>query len=147
MTVLDRLSCFKRPPRRHQRSIQGFTLLEVLVALAIFALAASVLMVSDGRAIRQTARIQDMIRASWLADAQLNRLYAEESFPNTGNTATVISQNGSQWYLRNTVTETGQGNLRKVEVEVFAGEDTPSKDDNALYRLTGYVRRPLSSGS
>ncbi len=130
-----------------RQPVSGFTLLEVLVALAIFAMAASVLMVSDGRAIRQTARIQDKIHASWLADTHLNRYYVEEIFPATGERSKTQTQSGRDWYIRDIISNTAQKNLRKVEVQVFQGTDKPDDKDQPIYRLTGYIRRPVNANA
>ena len=129
-------------PERHS---YGFTLLEVLVALAIFALAASVLMVTDGRSTRQVARVQETVKASMIADTHLNRLYVEQTFPATGKTATVVTQNEQSWYVQDVVSATGQGNLRRIEVQVFPGEDAPKGDAQPLYRLIGFVRRAANA--
>ena len=123
-----------------KRRSLGFTLLEVLVALAIFALAGSVLMVTDGRSIRQLARVQETMRASMIADSHLNRFYVEQIFPATGTTSTVITQNGQPWYVRDVVSATGQGNLRRIEVHIFHGGEAPNEDAQPLYRLIGFVR-------
>ncbi|MCL6271145.1 type II secretion system minor pseudopilin GspI [Sansalvadorimonas sp. 2012CJ34-2] len=137
--ALDQFSHFKR---RKCRKVAGFTLLEILVALAIFALAASVLLVTDGRAIRQTARVQDKVMASWLADLELNKYYVENAWPDPGKRSSTASLSGREWYLRSIVSVTSQDGLRRVEIGVFPGGATPSDKAVPLYRLTGYVRRP-----
>ncbi|WP_196221463.1 type II secretion system minor pseudopilin GspI [Sansalvadorimonas verongulae] len=130
-----------RPPKSAWASEAGFTLLEILVALAVFALAASILLVADGRAIRQTAYIQEKIQASWIADQQLNRYYIEGSFPDPGKRNSSIELSGKQWYIRDVIEETAQRNLRKVEVKVFPGKARPDDKARPLFRLTGYIRR------
>ena len=131
--VLRRLRRTNRPA--------GFTLLEIMVALAIFALAASVLMVTDGRAIRQTARVQDKIQASWLADQALNRYYGEEIWPDIGRRSNTATLAGKNWTLKNTVTSTSQDGLRKVVIDVFTTESSKDKRAAPIHSLTGYVRR------
>ncbi|WP_281647531.1 type II secretion system minor pseudopilin GspI [Parendozoicomonas sp. Alg238-R29] len=126
---------------KNKTSLAGFTLLEILVALAIFALAASILLVADGRAIRQTARIQEKVQASWLADNQLNQYYIEASFPEPGQRSNTTEIGGKQWYIRDTISETSQRNLRKVDVEVFPGKARPTDKAKPAFRLTGYIRR------
>ncbi len=125
-----------------ESSQKGFTLLEILVALAVFALAASVLLVTDGRAIRQTARIQEMVQASWLADRELNRYYIENLWPDIGKHGDSVNASGRDWYLRHTVSATSQQGLRRLEINVFPGSGKPSDSIKPVYRLTGYVRRP-----
>ncbi len=125
--------------RTHKQS--GFTLLEILVALAIFALAASVLLVADGRAIRQTARVQEKIQASWLADQVITQYQVEEIFPPKGKRSSVKPYQGRQWTVKEEVIETSEQFLHRIEVQVFPGTAKPSDKDVPLFRLTGYLRR------
>ena len=124
------------------RKTSGFTLLEILVALAIFALAASVLMVTDGRSIRQTAYVLDKVQASWLADRALNNYYIEEQFPDVGRHSSTVEMSGKQWFLRDQVFATSQDGLRRVEISVFSGAERPADKSVPAFRLTGYIRRP-----
>ena len=130
-----------RPLRSARMSDAGFTLLEILVALAVFALAASILLVADGRAIRQTAYMQEMIQASWIADQQLNRYYVEGSFPELGKRNSSAELAGKQWYIRDVIEETSQRNLRKVEVNIFPDKARPADKAKPVFRLVGYIRR------
>lgn len=60
-------------------SVFGFTLIEVMVAVVIFALAASMLMLADGNSIRQTRYMQEKVLAAQLADQSLSRIQAEKT--------------------------------------------------------------------
>lgn len=142
MVRLQHPECLECSRHHLFRSSQaGFTLLEILVALAVFALAASILMVADGRAIRQTAHIQERIQASWIADQQLNKYYVEGTFPEAGNRSSTTEMSGKSWYIRDVITETSQRNLRRVEVNVFQGKARPGDKAKPAFRLTGYIRR------
>lgn len=120
----------------------GFTLLEVMVALAVFALAASMLILSDGNSIRQTRYQQEKVLASQIADHYLNVLHAEGRWSGPAVRPQIESYAGYQWYVRETSALAGSPDLRKVQVEVFIGESEPEKGAAPLARLTTWLRRP-----
>ncbi|STU73679.1 general secretion pathway protein I [Klebsiella pneumoniae] len=57
----------------------GMTLIEVMVALVIFALAGLAVMQSTLQQTRQLGRMEEKILASWLADNQLVQAAAGET--------------------------------------------------------------------
>ena len=120
---------------------KGFTLIEVMVALAIFAVAASMLMLSDGNSIRQTRYMKEKVLASQIADHYLNVLQAEQRWSNGGRQSRVQDYAGFEWTVRDVITDIGIVDLRKVEVEVFIGKDNPPEDAVPLSRLVTYIRR------
>ena len=120
----------------------GFTLLEVMVALAVFALAASMLILSDGNSIRQTRYQQEKILAAQIADHYLNTLHSEGRWSGHAVRPQIESYAGYQWYVREVSTAAGSPDFRKVQVEVFSGESVPTKNAVPLARLTTWQRRP-----
>ena len=53
---------------------RGFTLLEVLVALAIFAVVAASVLSASARSLKTAARLEDKTFATWLADNRLQEI-------------------------------------------------------------------------
>ena len=53
------------------RSARGFTLLEVLVALAIFALIAASVLTASARSVRTASQLENKTLAMWVADNRL----------------------------------------------------------------------------
>ena len=84
----------------------GFTLIEVMVALAIFALAAGMLLLTDGNSIRQTRYLQEKVLSSQIADHSLNVIQAEQRWNEPGIKARIETYAGQEWYVRETVRET-----------------------------------------
>lgn len=121
----------------------GFTLLEVMVALAVFALGASMLILSDGNSIRHTRYQQEKILASQIADHYLNGLHAEGRWMGPAVRPQIESYAGYQWYVRETSVATDSPDFRQVQVEVFIGESKPEQDAVPLARLSTWLRRPL----
>ncbi|HEX5842512.1 MAG TPA: type II secretion system minor pseudopilin GspI, partial [Pseudomonas sp.] len=56
------------------RRAGGFTLLEVLVALAIFALVAASVLTATARSLQTASRLEEKTLAMWIADNQLAEL-------------------------------------------------------------------------
>lgn len=113
----------------------GFTLIEVLVALAVLgiALAAAVratMAVSDG-----SLTLHRHLAGGWVAQNRLNGYVARGQFPDTGVNEGMESQAGLEFAWRETVSETPNKAFRRVEVRVFA----PKQPEHADIVLIGYI--------
>ncbi len=130
------------PMSKSSASIFGFTLIEVMVAVVIFALAASMLMLADGNSIRQTRYMQEKVLAAQLADQYLSRIQAEKNWPDKGVRGKVENYVGYDWYVRQTVRDTTKRDFRKIVVDVFVGVQKPDGDDIPIFSLESYLRKP-----
>ena len=124
------------------KSHSGFTLLEVMVALAVFALAASLLILSDGNSVRQTRYQQEKVLAAQVADHYLNVLHAEERWSGPAVKPRIEDYGGYSWYVKETSEMANAQGLRKIQVDVYAGESPPEKSIAPLASLTTWRRRP-----
>ena len=120
----------------------GFTLIEVMVALAIFAVAASMLMLSGGNSIKQTGYLQEKVLATQVADQYLNRLYTEQRWPEKGIRGRVQRYAGYDWYIRESIHDTHIAGFRRVIADVFVGAAPPEDGDRYLATLTTHLRKP-----
>ncbi len=125
------------------RRMSGFTLLEVMIALVIFAVAASALLLSDGNAVKRTAQIQDRVVANWLADQAINHYYQDADNLQVGSFGGPQVMSGRDWYVQSDVTETDKAGFYRVEVTVFAGNQLPENKKEAIWDLTGFLHKPL----
>ena len=66
------------------RRCRGFTLLEVLVALAIFAVVAASVLSASARSLKTAARLEDKTFATWLADNRLQEIQLADAPPVEG---------------------------------------------------------------
>ena len=60
--------------RRFIAGMGGFTLLEIMVALAIFATLAAAVLSASQYVVKQTGAVEERLFAAWLADNRLNEL-------------------------------------------------------------------------
>lgn len=118
----------------------GFTLIEVLVALAILAvaLAAGIGLVSQS--INTSAGLRDRTLALWVAQDRLreHQLLRDWPSPDTRTGSTTLG--GRDWPWREQVIATAMPKIRRIEIEV---QDPQARD--TLARLTGFLREPPPS--
>ena len=95
---------------------RGFTLLEVLVALAIFATVAAAVLTASVRSLQNAARLEDKTLAGWIADNRLTELQLASSPPAPGRDSRELSFAGRQWLLYSETVITSDPGLRRVSV-------------------------------
>ncbi|NDJ56022.1 type II secretion system minor pseudopilin GspI [Enterobacteriaceae bacterium 4M9] len=117
--------------------VKGMTLLEVLVALAIFSLAALALLQSLGQLASGTGRLADKYWADTVAENQLVALKLQNIWPALRWTQGESEQAGQTWYWRWRGVESGQPGVRVLEVEVSA--QPWQRDSTAVTTLQTWV--------
>lgn len=119
---------------------KGFTLLEVIVALAViaFALAAAVSAVSGNT--RNAAGLQQRTYAHWVAMNKMAELHISRQWPSTKTTkgSTLMARHEWFWAMKISKTPDGEDMIRRVDVMVRPNED----DETPLVTLTGFVGKP-----
>lgn len=119
------------------RSQQGMTILEVILALAIFSIAALALLNSLTAQVSFTGHFRDTLIANWVAD---NALAEQRLVPqSTENTKAEqeISMAGQTWFLRQNVSQDeAQRLLTSLEVRADANASAP------LLTLDGFSLPP-----
>ncbi len=108
-------------PRIKQR---GMTLLEVLVALAVFSGAALAVIRAVTQHINHIGYLEQKTLASMVLDNQLSLLYLNES-PDLSQRGSVEMGN-QQWFWRYQQIETGNEMLKAVDVSVSLKQDHSS---------------------
>ena len=114
---------------------RGFTLFEVLVALAVAAVALTAATQVVGLYVGNSARIQERIFAHWAASNVLVTSGLTNPWPDIGVQEGEVELAGHEWHWRKAVAATPFDSVRRVEVQVFAD----AAADEFVARLSGYV--------
>lgn len=116
---------------------RGFTLLEVLVALAILAIALTAVTRAVGMAARQAGDVRERMLAQWVAENRLAEHRAKAHWIDAGSSADgTVEQAGFALRWHEDVKATPNALFRRIEVTVFR-----SDDDTQLIMLTGFLSR------
>ena len=123
---------------------RGFTLLEVLVALAIFAIVAAVVLTAAGRSVNNAGRLEALTLAGWIADNRLTELQLQQPAPGIGREDQELEFGGRQWQTLSEVQTSGTPGLLRIQVWVAAaeprrGNSNGSIEERAVTSLTGFV--------
>ncbi len=76
---------------------RGFSLVEVLIALAVLALALSALIGASGSAARNTAQLQEKTFAHWVAMNKMEEIRLSGIFPELGIKEGKSTMVGREW--------------------------------------------------
>jgi general secretion pathway protein I len=113
---------------------RGFTLVEVLVALTIVAVA----LMAALRAVSMMTQSSDELRArtlaQWSAENRLSQMRVQAEYPNIGRNRYDCSQGGVELACQEDVFATPNASFRRVELSVF-----DPRDGHRLTRLVGFA--------
>lgn len=114
------------------------TLLEVMVALMVFALVGLTLLQTAAQQAGALSRMEEKVLAGWLADNQQAQLHLEQGWPETHWVTKEVWFAGHSWSVRWQGVDTPDSRLRALDVEVRRQES----DAAPLITLRSYVVRP-----
>ena len=97
---------------------RGFTLIEVLVALAIVALGLIGVFGQMSQSATAASRLRDKTLADWIAINTVTELRVTGEFPAVGTRSNDIEMANTRWHYEMKVSETDGGPLRRVDVTV-----------------------------
>ena len=115
---------------------RGFTLIEVLVALAIVAVALGAGLRAAGVLTDNAQRLADVMAAQWCAENQLTNLRLSRVFPGVGDADFSCEQLGRSYPGKLVTRPTPNPSFRRVDAVVNDGEG------HALLTLSTVLPRP-----
>ena len=105
--------------RRRRGAARGFTLVEVLVALGIVAIALMAGLQATSALTRNATRQTDVVLAHLCAENELSRVRLSSQMPSIGDTRVACEQAGRRYDVAVTVSPTPNPQFRRVDAQVF----------------------------
>ena len=121
---------------------RGFTLIEVVIALAIAAVSLAAVTATVSQMIDGANAVQQRTYASWIAQNRITEMRLANAVPEVSSTNDEITYANLEWQIETTVSETGVENLFRADVAVsLAGDDLPT------WQMTGFIGEPVQPGA
>jgi general secretion pathway protein I len=115
--------------------VRGFTLVEVLVALAVLSLALIAALRASSIGVANSGEITDRLLAGWVAQNRLAEHRARRDWVPVGVYQGEAIQGGKQFRWEEKVITTQNTQFLRVEVRVFAAD----RPDTALGIMSGFL--------
>ena len=104
-----------------ERRVRGFTLIEVLVALAIVAIALIAGLQATTALTRNAQRQSDVLLAQVCAENELVRMRLSRQMPGVGDNTIACQQAGKDFSVNLSVRPTPNPSFRRVDAQVMDG--------------------------
>lgn len=121
------------------RHLRGFTLMEVLVALAVLAIAMVAIVGASGQSVNQAVGLRERTLAHWIADNKVTELRLANQWPDTGDSDGDYDMADQHWRWTMNIIDTPDPNLRRVDVKVALA----NKRDDTIATATGFIGKPV----
>ena len=119
----------------HLKIARGFTLLEVLVALAILAITMAAVSRTASSSIHHVDALRTRVIADWVAQNRLALHQARADWPAPGIQTGEEAQAGQTYPWQEEIIATPNPYMRRIVVSVYAPDDAK----HTLRELTGYL--------
>lgn len=119
---------------------KGFTLLEVMVALAIIAIALSSLIKASGSHTYSAAYLKTKTLGHYVALNEIAKIQIDRKWPSLGTTNKSTEMAGVEWFWTRTIEKTADesGNIRGLKFTVYMDEDRK----NNVAHIQAFISNP-----
>jgi general secretion pathway protein I len=122
----------------HKFQHRGFTLLEVMVALLIFALTGMAVMKAATDHLTSVGQIEEITFATWVANNRLTQLSLSNTWPLKNKQKGMQEMAGRKWYWQQELLKTPDEGLIGVEISVGLDENYQDR----VTSVTSYFAKP-----
>ncbi len=117
---------------------RGFTLLEVMIALAIIAIALTATVKSIGSHVNSAAYLKERTLAHWVAMNKVAELQTSGEWPRAGDDSGTVLMAKREWLWRMDISTTEDKRVHRLDVSV-AAQDFP---EQSLATAVAYLGKP-----
>ena len=129
----------KQTIRPQQSKNTGFTLLEVMVALFVVAVALGGAVKAVSSAASNTSRLSDKTIANWVALNQIEKLRITSAWPKFGEQDGDSEMSGRKWKWIQKTIKTDDERIRRVELSVW---QDGQKKSSPYVTVVGFLPQP-----
>ncbi len=122
----------------YKRSQRGMTLLEVMVAIFIFALSATAILRSGAEHLRSTGKLKQITFATWAANNRLSEVLLTQPWPIKNNQVGESELANQTWYWRQVVADTMDKDFKQVTIEIALDKEL----EGIITSVSTYVAKP-----
>ena len=115
----------------------GFTLIEVMLAMAVFSIAGVALLSAATNNARNIGYLEDKMFANWVAANQLVATHLVETWPPKNKLKGEVELAGRVWFWQQKVMKTTDKEMRAIVMEIRLKKD----DELPFSSLTTYVSK------
>lgn len=112
-------------------------MLEILVALTIFAVVSVAAYQQINATATTSARVEEKYIALWVAENALEKYYSEHQWPTTGEDNLVYEMAGREWFVNIKIDDAEEENLRWLEATIRVEKDDRHPGLITLSRMIG----------
>jgi general secretion pathway protein I len=123
----------------HPERNRGFTLFEILIALAVLSIAMGAIISLASNQTLNTAHLRDKTFAHWLAMNKIAELQLTGEWPAKGKKEGDEEMGLHEWHWVRTVIDTPDDRVRQVEIAIFHDRS----DKNPVTTLTSFLSQPI----
>ncbi len=116
----------------------GFTLVEILVSMAVLAFGLMAAMTAVGQLTANEVYLRDRTQATWVAHNLLLEAQLKGDWPGVGNNKGDVDFASRNWLWRVSISQTPEQDMRRLDVEVWL----PGEEKSPLVKLAGFVEKP-----
>ena len=117
--------------------VRGFTLMEILVAVAVVAIALTAIIAEVSRDLHNSLVLRNRTLAQWVAMNKISEWQIDNNWPAPGEQHGETEMARQTWYWRINVSATDDQNVRRLDVSV-----ANNSGGDALVTLLAYKGRP-----
>ncbi|BCA95301.1 type II secretion system protein GspI [Legionella antarctica] len=126
------------PHSQFNLKISGFTLVEVLLALTVIAIALTALLKATAQNIESTHRIKEKTISHWVAMQGVSMIQLNLIQLNQSQEATQITKMlGQRWYWRAQFSATPIKKMQQITISVSQKQSGPFREELVAFRYLG----------